>query len=238
MDKRYFHIQKLNGLNPEWDVNDYLSTPKKAFTNQYYSDLSNSLGESIFQFGKEGTGLIKHSNSIIEKYDKNSHELDPEKEKDFYFWKSSEYETLSTNLHESLFKSLAWIREEIFENIRECDFKDSPSRKKCIWLTDYENLPNWWKMFEETKNKKIFEIEILNSGKIHLADANFIIAETFRISEFESLAESYWSGKIEKKDEIEILYEGDFKIINEFKNIDEIYPDSAIVPFVPTNKRK
>jgi hypothetical protein len=221
MNKRYFHIQKLNRLNPEWNVNDTFTT-QRTDSNNYYSDIANSLGESIFQFENNSIGLMNHSNLIFEKYEKQTHELDPEKQEDFYFRKSSEYETLSTNLHNNLFKSLVWIREEIFESIRESYYKDLPSRKKCIWLTDYENLQYWWKMFEETDTKKILEIEILNSGKMHLADGNFIRTETFKMSEFENLAKSYWSGKIEKKDEIEILYEGGFKIINEFKNINEI----------------
>ena len=44
-----------------------------------------------------------------------------------------------------------YIREQVFEDVRKEKFNSLPSRHKCIWLTDDENLAYWKTMSEERR---------------------------------------------------------------------------------------
>ncbi|RED37912.1 hypothetical protein DFQ10_1175 [Winogradskyella eximia] len=46
--------------------------------------------------------------------------------------------------------------------------------------------------------------------------------DTYSINEFDIASEKYWKGEMNTELDIEILYEGKFKVINEYKNIENI----------------
>lgn len=220
MTKRYFHIQRLNGIRKEWFEGEIINTNENNLNN-FYADLIESTGQ-FYNYNERELDLINYSNSVYKNLNRLETFENYEKENLLLYSKIEQYKMLTSDLHENLLQYLKWTREEIFENIRKSNFNNLPSRKTCIWLTEIENIPKWWKMFKNSTSKKILEIEIEPNSKLHYADGFLIKTETLKINQYEELAMSYWSGKIENNVENEILFEGTFKVIGEFKNIEEI----------------
>lgn len=216
----YFHIQRINGNRKEWNKGDFAETGN----NEFFKGIL----EGIERNSKNKTNekrLIEKSRELLSNEWINS--LDYES-KDFenLFYKTQDFcidfEGLAIKLFESHLQYLKWIREEIFENSRLNINPSLPSRKKCLWLCDKKGLENWWNTFENSKNKKIIELELDGDGKIHIADAEFLNLENYSISEFKIASKKYWKGERNTELDIEILYEGKFKVVNEYKNIENI----------------
>ena len=216
----YFHIQRINGIRKEWNKGDFAETSD----NDFFKGILEGI-ERITKYQPNPNRLIQKSREMLSNEWMNS--LDYQS-KDFekLFYKTQDlcidYEGLATNLFESHLQYLKWIREEIFESSRLNINPNLPSRKKCLWLCDKKGLENWWNTFENSENKKIIELELDKKGKIHLADAEFLNLDTYSIEEFHNSSKKYWNGEMNTEFDIEILYEGKFKVINEFKNIEEI----------------
>ncbi len=216
----YFHIQRINRIRKEWNKGDFTETSD----NDFFKGILEGI-ERITKYQPNPNRLIKKSREMLSNEWMNS--LDYQS-KDFekLFYKTQDlcidYEGLANNLFQSHLQYLKWIREEIFESSRLNINPNLPSRKKCLWLCDKKGLENWWNTFENSENKKIIELELDEKGKIHLADAEFLNLDTYSIEEFHNSSKKYWNGEMNTEFDIEILYEGKFKVINEFKSIEEI----------------
>ncbi len=57
------------------------------------------------------------------------------------------YEKHSKKILQVLNNQAMFIRETIFEEIRQTEFSELPSRKSCLWVSDPEALPFWWDSF-------------------------------------------------------------------------------------------
>ena len=216
----YFHIQRINGIRKEWNKGDFSETGN----NDFYKGILEGI-ERNSKYPTNGKRLIQNSRELLSNEWINS--LDYEsKDYEKLFYKTQDlcidFEGLATNLFESHLQYLKWIREEIFENSRLKINPNLPSRKKCLWLCDKKGLENWWNTFKTSENKKIIELELDKNGKIHIADAEFLNLDTYSINEFDIASEKYWKGEMNTELDIEILYEGKFKVINEYKNIENI----------------
>lgn len=222
-NSKYYHIQRP-GLGREvWYKGQQKQTSKKIY-NPFYSEILRDSVDRVDLNG-ESIGLIKYSNQIF-KEDKNINiksQANDFEELYFEFQNNSiEYESLADKLHRSLFQYLKWIREEVFENTRvEIDNK-LPSRRHCIWVCTEKELPKWWHLFKTNKENKILELKLGKKGRLHKGDGTFIESETYTIEEYKSVAKKYWSGELNSIDEIEFSYEGEFKIINEFNDINQL----------------
>ncbi|MFC0776914.1 DUF2441 domain-containing protein [Flavobacterium sp. HJSW_4] len=216
--KRYYHIQNLDGKNKVWLKNESVNINGKNFNN-YYRDLIKSTGEKIgnndlFKFAEQKENEVNAMPLIL---NRNSPELLNQ-----YVLKSSIYGHLSSVFNSSLSQYLKWIREEIFENYRKEKFPHLPSRKTCLWLCEQKDLDKWFGILYPNNRKKIIELTLGNNAKIHCGNGSLIISETLNVSDYGKLANKYWQGKMHKNCEVETLFEGRFKVINEFNNIFEI----------------
>jgi len=216
----YYHIQRINGIRKEWNKADIVETSDNEFFKEILKGIDRG---SKPRFSKKQ--LIQHaretlSNHLTEAIDFNS--------KDYKELANTttnilfKYKRLANNLYLSHLQYLKWIREEIFEHNRILINPELPSRKKCLWLCDKNGLENWWNTFQSSKNKKIIELELDKKGRFHKADAEFIKSDTYSISEFNQSSIKYWKGQINTKPNLEILYEGKFKVINEYNHLDDI----------------
>lgn len=215
----YFHIQRINGIRKEWDINDTATTERNQF-NDFFQDILSGIERQA-----NGNKLIPNSEKII--YDTTINELDQASENyEKLFNKTlNQYLSLRTTasqLFESHLQYLKYIREEIFENTRKQINSELPSRKKCLWICKKDELEYWWNEISNTKPKKIIEIELEKEGKIHIADGELIKSENYSINEFNEMSNKYWKGEINNKSVIEILFEGKFKVINKYNNLEEL----------------
>jgi hypothetical protein len=91
-----------------------------------------------------------------------------------------------------------------------------------LWICKKDELEYWWNEISNTKPRKIIEIELEKEGKIHIADGELIKLENYSINEFNEMSNKYWKGEINNKSVIEILFEGKFKVINKYNNLEEL----------------
>lgn len=223
LNKTYYHIQRPGFERDIWHKGEYLQTSRKKY-NAFYSGLLRDTFDRESLNG-ESIGLIKYSNLIFKK-DKNRNIKSQINDFENLYYEfqdnSFEYENLANKLHWSLFQYLKWIREEIFENVRAEIDNELPSRKHCIWICTENDLPKWWDLFKDKTDKKILELKLSNTKRVHKGDGTQIVSETYAIEEYKLFAKRYWNGELNNFDEIEYSYEGAFEIIKEFNDIKDI----------------
>ncbi|MCK4661235.1 MAG: DUF2441 domain-containing protein [Bacteroidales bacterium] len=214
-NKEFYHIQKLDFINKEWNVNNHYHIGSE--NNNFYRKLLNSLGSREF-YDIPKVFLIRQLTDVL-KLKPNKDERDYEK----LFFESEQHlfqlEAIVDDVMVSFKQYLKWIQEEIFEKVRLEKFPDLPSRQKCLWICSLDDLPKWLKIFKGSENK-ILKIRV--TGKIHKTDGLLIDSDTYFINEFEKRAIDYWTGKIEHKDEIEFLFHGDLEVLNVYDSVNEI----------------
>ena len=106
-------------------------------------------------------------------------------------------------------------REQVFEQVRKEQFNDLPSRQKCIWLTDEENLEYWKTM--STEEKCLLTLE-LQEEKMICCDESWLYIDTFLDDEYERRARNYWTGSVSNAPHLEYLFYGTAIV----KNIERI----------------
>lgn len=217
---RYFHIQRLNGIRKEWRKGELGETS----SNQFYKGILEGL-EQISKQKIQEKGIIQRSRDVIqsnwiEQLDFHSNDY----KKAFYQSQNiiSRFENSLNQLFESHLQHLKWTREEIFEKKRQEIDLNLPSRKNCLWLSPIDKIESWWGTFENSPKKRIIELELKENGQIHIGDAEYLKLESMSPGEWEIKALNYWTGVKSEKPDLEILFEGGFKVINEFEKPSEI----------------
>ena len=112
------------------------------------------------------------------------------------------------------------VRELEFENIRSEEFPDLPSRNRCLWASStIEEARKWIDTLSGSKHVQIVRVEAHNA-KRHLAYAGHLDSlrgpqrvEAAPRMELQECARRYWSGQSHHRDEIEILLEGELKVL-------------------------
>lgn len=102
-----------------------------------------------------------------------------------------------------------YVREQVFETVRKECFPLLPSRKKCLWLTDKENL-GFWATIDDNTQRSLLELEVY--GEVFCADEHWLAANTFSSHEYEDRAKHYWKGEMSEKPRLEYLLYGQAKI--------------------------
>jgi len=200
-NEEFFHIQILNQSGKEWFINENYLIGNKY--NNYYQGVIKSI--EIQKFYAPNELYIKKIADILKESERNVNTL----------------EMILVDVRESFGQYLKWVQEEIFEGVRKEKFSNLPSRKKCLWVCKFEDLPKWFEIFEEhSLPMKILKIKA--TGIIHKADGGLIIPDSYSIQEFEKRAEKYWSGVINNNKEIEFLFDGQLEILDEYKTVGEI----------------
>jgi hypothetical protein len=209
-----YHIQILKEGRDEWFA-------KQTYTvgsgmNHYYQGMLESLGKDKSLLAANMEFLREPIDQIID-----CSTSDP---KDKAFDEMCKHRNLCREkLIETTLgfgKYLKWINEEILENIRVNEFPHLPSRKRCLWLSDYNSLSVWKDMLAKSQRIKILKVEA--TGKFHPADGGWISAGAYSIVEFQNNARNYWSGELCESPEPEFLFEGEVTVLSEHNTFDDI----------------
>lgn len=208
-EKEYLHIHRIGSYDNYWfpGSNLFFKDEINHFLD-YYNDT-----EYSFQNGSKGRAdAIELIDDTI-RANKGESTRNPGLEEVF------SYDALKTlkyagNIVEEY---TAYIREQIFEEVRKESFPDYPSRYRCIWVLpdDKECLKYWYdKLVYDSKKYRIFRVNL--TGKIHRASEIYLRLKTYSLNEWRMLAFKYWSGLNEGlKEEEEILFEGLVKVLEE-----------------------
>lgn len=224
VDEEFYHIHRKNYHQNLWQIGNSLETPKDNF-NYFFESMLTKPHQKVFDNFKE-FGLIDYLNNHIHGFLKfnNSKGLKELKDNnpEIQGFNSHILGLLKQTFH-SLAQSRGMLREIIFEDYRLKHFSDLPSRQRCFWLSDKEDLEKWWTEFNDNDNKIIFKVNV--TGKLFRTDGSLIQIDISKFTEFFDLAKEYWylqfnhqNDKIQK----EVIFEGKLKILSEYSRPSEI----------------
>ncbi|TDQ33389.1 DUF2441 domain-containing protein [Zeaxanthinibacter enoshimensis] len=218
----YYHIQKLNRIDKEWTLNQIIQTDLNSH-NPFFGDILVGLNDNFNRRIRNQDILSVASKKLSEEncdqkfadfsnYDQTKH---------FQFLDHCrEFEDLTDKLSKVNLQYLKWIREEIFEKTRVEFDPNLPSRKKGIWLTNKNNLKKWWDILNSDQCR-IYKVQI-EKGKIFTTDEHYCELQNFSIEEFKNNAKKYWKGDLTNEPIVEILFEGEFKVLKSYEDISEL----------------
>lgn len=98
-----------------------------------------------------------------------------------------------------------YVREQTFEDVRKKLYPQLPSRQKCLWLSDENNL-SYWKTLHTDESQYLLALNL--HGNVFRADAHWLKANTFSSIEYAERANQYWSGKLSNTPKTEYLFYG------------------------------
>jgi hypothetical protein len=211
MDKRYFHVQNNILLQNKWNVGDIICAETEH--NRFYNSILTSIGKTEGEYR-----LLEHARGIVDNSDLDLFNPDTNKQ----MKRICDLEILATEFYRAISQTNKLIRENLFEEVRKEHYSHRPSRKLGIWLTDFEYLENWYTGF--TNNPRIYELGLLEGGKIFETDADLIETDDRTLDELTNSAHLYWKADfdLENLKLKEILYQGKLKVLNEFTSFDQI----------------
>lgn len=112
---------------------------------------------------------------------------------------------LYINLKNVSIESALYIREQVFENIRQSLFPQLPSRQKCLWLTELDQI-DYWKTKVIAENQFILSLEV--DVDLFCGDDYWLTANTLSAIEYANRAVHYWSGEMSDVPIKEYLFNG------------------------------
>jgi len=85
------------------------------------------------------------------------------------------------------------MREYVFETVRASRFPEKPSRQKCIWLTEENQVKYWFNWLNDNSSSySVFQLEC--TGRFHTGGQVYLNSDIMGFSELESNANMYWHG--------------------------------------------
>jgi len=106
-----------------------------------------------------------------------------------------------------------YLREALFEEVRQEFFPSYPSRQKGAWvISKKEHIPYWLKTLGASSDSVVFEVEL--SGKIHEANHSHIKLTTNSFNGIRQQSFTYWMAEKGLQDYIgdECIFEGFLKV--------------------------
>lgn len=103
-----------------------------------------------------------------------------------------------------------FVREQVFEDYRRENYLDLPSRQKCLWVTEMNQL-SYWKTMEQNVLRSLLTLEL--DGELFCADERWLTANTFSGVEYLERAKHYWAGEKSSFPIEEYLFCGNATII-------------------------
>ena len=212
-----YHIHRRNFHDDSWHVGNSIDTPNAEY-NYFYNGIITTYHSKVLINGEQYDLIeylrykferLKESNQVIETMDRlrdfNGHIL-----------------SVLNNTFYSLLNSRNAFRESQFENVRQSNYSDLPSRQKCFWLCELNAVETWWNDFEDKKNNSIFKV--IATGNLFKADGSHIKLDISRLTDFINLAELYWKGQSNSPEIAlpELLFEGNLKIIANYDSPSQV----------------
>lgn len=116
------------------------------------------------------------------------------------------YDNLKTISKETAF----YIREQVFEDVREREYPNLPSRQKCLWVTGKEKIP-YWKTIHSSGTQYLLTLEL--EGDLFCGDDYWLTANTFSSEVYEERAKHYWTGEKSSSPNEEYLFCGKATVV-------------------------
>ena len=111
------------------------------------------------------------------------------------------------------------LRELAFEEVRKNEFKDCPSRLRCMYLTNNkEDCLNGLKIFHQKGHGTFFQaVAVKLNGNIFYSTSRKILCNGGSLEDYKKMAMEYWSQDQNSNQPItEILFEGKAEVVEIF----------------------
>lgn len=179
-NKIMYHISRENN----WNIGDVLIAGERE--NQFWSSckdysprvIVDGKEMSIFQMIDQVSNFEVTQNNITFLYQKLK---DVSKEMAFY------------------------IREQIFEDVRSKHYPMLPSRQKCLWVCEEDQIA-YWKTMKEDCQRSLLTLEL--NGELFCGDDHWLTADTFSSVDYTDRAKHYWNGEMSDAPRKEFLFYG------------------------------
>ena len=120
------------------------------------------------------------------------------------------------------------VRELIWEEIREKEFPDAPSRQRCLWLIEDEASLNLWTKKLATSQPSDWQtLRVAATGLAHIADATLLLGSSEALSTTRDKARSYWRGDMSPNPEREVIFEGEIQVVDVVQQSQQLALDAA-----------
>ncbi len=103
-----------------------------------------------------------------------------------------------------------YMREQVFEEVRQAEFSTLPSRKHCIWVFR-SSAADYWKG-SLGPNLSLFKVRL--TGNLHVANQLHLFSEINEHKILRENAEAYWKGSNgENPEQEECLFMGRVEVL-------------------------
>jgi hypothetical protein len=199
--EEYYHLHNKNVYSDVWAVDNSLNFSNRALNsfNYYYEKYSPRINVNGMDYPP-----IKALEIL----------------QDGLYSRTPQYAEYLVGKFKDIITDLGlYIREELFEEVRENYFPGLPSRKTCIWVLEKKAIRYWSEILG--KDFELYKLEL--TGIMHKADQKHLSCEIISHEEWRRRAFNYWTGVDNRNPvEEELLFEGIVKIKEKYDNIEEI----------------
>lgn len=112
---------------------------------------------------------------------------------------------LYQNLKDISKETAFYIREQVFEDVRSKDYPLLPSRQKCLWVCEEDQLA-YWRTMKENCQRSLLTLEL--NGELFCGDDHWLTADTFSSVVYSERAKHYWAGEMSSTPRKEFLFYG------------------------------
>ena len=179
-NKIMYHISRDNN----WNIGDVLVAGEKD--NQFWS-ICKDYSKTVRVNGKEMT--IFQMIDIVPNFEITQNNI------------TFLYQNLKDIAKETAF----YIREQVFEDIRQKHYPELPSRQKCLWVCETDQL-SYWKTMKESCQRSLLKLEL--NGELFCGDDHWLTADTFSSVVYTERAQHYWRGEMSISPRKEFLFYG------------------------------
>ena len=107
---------------------------------------------------------------------------------------------------------LMLARELLWENVRLAEFRDAPSRQRCIWLIQSLVDVKRWIEHIGFKVNHYSVVRVRASGRALNVDGNYLAGDSEPLPVWFEKARAYWNGTNTQNPLPEVLFEGRIKV--------------------------
>lgn len=193
-DQIFYHIHKINEYSSQWTPGKQIDFTKKQLNkfNAFYS-------QSVRQFFLNGEGLLPIQ--AVQFILSNAKSLPEEIILDFIKFTNDVFGDYAI-----------YLRERVFEDVRQLYFSNLPSRRTGIWVFPLSAKEYWCSIL--TGEKRILKLNL--TGVMHRADQRHLNAEIIPENILRQRAFEYWTGSDGTNPaEEEYLFEGIVKVLED-----------------------
>lgn len=99
-----------------------------------------------------------------------------------------------------------YVREQIFEAVRREYFPQLPSRQKCLWVCEEDQISFWADSKTDKEPRRLLTLEL--TGDLFCGDDYWLDADTFSSLTYTDRAHHYWAGELSDDPHKEFLFTG------------------------------